>query len=159
MQQDEKKPSQRMAYRIAVALQTKLKDKTLWLRTQRFETTGRILFEYVLSEGGRIEVSAAFSEGFFENEDKAHVSWLATQIYRQLNDQLRWQLQGNSHASAPHARVTDEETGFRKVAVAPTRVPKDRRNKSGNGGRKATVKKAATDSQPSYTESIPAGIT
>lgn len=153
-----KEETKTLAYRVASAIQTKLKDKLVWVRTQRFGTTGRLLFEYNLSEFGNAEACVAYSEGFFEETDAAHAKWLATTIYTQLTQSLRWQIEGTKHAKASDASDPHHGKRQKESNVSTTRVPQDRRNTRPNGQRRTRQSNAKAHPEFVHTETIPEGV-
>lgn len=77
-----------LGFKIAGALQNKFKDKLVVVRRCQLHN-GREVLEYVLADGSH-EGATAYSEAFFEDTDKQHINWLATNIFRELSQRLAW---------------------------------------------------------------------
>lgn len=82
-----------LVYRIAAALQKKFKGKILGVRTEPL-AKDRTLYEFTLSEGGKLQSSTAYSQGFFEDIDAKTASWLAGKIATELVQRYEWAQRG-----------------------------------------------------------------
>lgn len=148
--------TRQLAYRIAIALQGKFVGKLVGLRTESLPIADRLVFEYTLTEGGTTQSCTAYSEGYFEDQDKAHVTWLAQQIYTQLKDRLQWLLRGPTNAYA--ADVSDRTERPKRTKVPATGVVQNRRNTGTTGTRKVTQPEDASHTKPVHAEDVPAGL-
>lgn len=145
--------ARKLAYRIAGALQVKLKGQIVGIRVEYLPICERLVIEYTLTDGGRVQSSTAYSQSYFEDTSKEHVRWLATQIYTQLKQRLDWLLRGNNaHSTYAGDRSERPVTD----SIPRTGVVQNRRSTGCKRGRPATKPKDVSDPKFIHTEQVPA---
>lgn len=157
MNLDNRQAVKALVYRMAAALQKKVGNHLVGVKTEILPLTGRLVICFTLSDE-REWVGIAYTESYFETHTKEHITWLVTTIYKQLKDSLEWANRGKKRAYSTDASESDQRDRLAEPALPNVGISKGRRNQSATREQQTNKQKESANPEQVHTEFVPAGI-